>query len=62
LVAFYYSKYHTVQSKPFTMASLFKVAFVTFGLMSGANAWGALGHATVAYVAQNYVSADTATW
>ncbi|KAJ5548541.1 hypothetical protein N7513_005775 [Penicillium frequentans] len=44
------------------MASLSKVAFVTFGLMNGANAWGALGHATVAYVAQSYLSADTATW
>lgn len=44
------------------MASLTKIAFVTFGFMSGANAWGSLGHATVAYVAQNYLSADTAAW
>ncbi|KAJ5633099.1 hypothetical protein N7490_009438 [Penicillium lividum] len=44
------------------MASLYKVALVTFGLTTGANAWGALGHATVAYVAQNYLSSDTAAW
>lgn len=44
------------------MASVSKVAFVTFGLLNGVNAWGALGHATVAYVAQHYLSADTATW
>ena len=28
----------------------------------GAFAWGALGHATVAYVAQNYLNDDTASW
>ncbi|KAJ5652653.1 hypothetical protein N7507_010079 [Penicillium longicatenatum] len=44
------------------MASLSKIAIVTCGLLNGANAWGSLGHATVAYVAQNYLSADTATW
>ncbi|KAJ5930851.1 hypothetical protein N7466_006344 [Penicillium verhagenii] len=44
------------------MASFSKIAFVAFGLTSGANAWGALGHATVAYVAQHYLAADTATW
>ncbi|KAJ5771965.1 hypothetical protein N7520_002494 [Penicillium odoratum] len=44
------------------MAALYKVALVTFGLMTGANAWGSLGHATVAYVAQNYLSSDTAAW
>lgn len=26
------------------------------------NAWGTLGHETVAFIAQNFVSADTATW
>ncbi|KAI0473671.1 nuclease s1 [Xylariaceae sp. FL0804] len=28
----------------------------------GAQAWGSLGHATVAYIAQNYVSSSTASW
>ncbi|KAJ5175679.1 uncharacterized protein N7482_001556 [Penicillium canariense] len=44
------------------MAPLSKITLVTLGSVGGANAWGALGHATVAYVAQNYVSASTAAW
>ncbi|KAJ5204102.1 uncharacterized protein N7498_004981 [Penicillium cinerascens] len=44
------------------MAPLSKVALVAFGAINGANAWGVLGHATVAYVAQNYASSDTASW
>ncbi|EPS30987.1 Nuclease PA3 [Penicillium oxalicum] len=44
------------------MARLSKIALVTLGSLSGVNAWGALGHATVAYVAQNYLSASTASW
>lgn len=28
----------------------------------GVGAWGTLGHATVAYIAQNYVSEEVATW
>ncbi|KAJ7871563.1 S1/P1 nuclease-domain-containing protein [Mycena leptocephala] len=30
--------------------------------LQGVRAWGALGHATIAYVAQNYVTAETASW
>ena len=30
--------------------------------MPCAQAWGVLGHATVAYIAQNYLSTSTATW
>ncbi|KAJ7465154.1 putative nuclease PA3 [Mycena latifolia] len=39
-------------------------SYVLLGLatLQGVRAWGALGHATVAYVAQNYVSAETASW
>jgi hypothetical protein len=44
------------------MVSLSKIAFVTFGAINGANAWGALGHATVAYVAQHYISSEAASW
>lgn len=35
---------------------------LTLAALQGVNAWGALGHATVAYVAQNYVTDATATW
>jgi len=30
--------------------------------LQGVRAWGVLGHATVAYIAQNYVSDETASW
>ncbi|EFX03737.1 nuclease s1 [Grosmannia clavigera kw1407] len=30
--------------------------------LQGAHAWGSLGHATVAYVAQDFVTADTKAW
>lgn len=35
---------------------------VTLGALQGVRAWGSLGHATIAYIAQNYVSDDVATW
>ncbi|KAJ5464516.1 Nuclease PA3 [Penicillium daleae] len=44
------------------MARLSKVVLVTLGSLTGVNAWGVLGHATVAYIAQNYVSSSTASW
>ncbi|KAF7715894.1 Uncharacterized protein PECH_005769 [Penicillium ucsense] len=44
------------------MTRFSKIAVVTLGSLSGVNAWGVLGHATVAYVAQNYLSASTASW
>ncbi|GME27571.1 Nuclease s1 [Neofusicoccum parvum] len=31
-------------------------------LLPAASAWGTLGHETVAFIAQNFVSADTKTW
>ncbi|KAJ7681564.1 nuclease PA3 [Mycena rosella] len=39
-------------------------SYVILGLatLHGVHAWGVLGHATVAYVAQNYLSAATASW
>jgi hypothetical protein len=39
-------------------------SYVVLGLASlhGVRAWGVLGHATVAYVAQNFVTAEVATW
>lgn len=39
-------------------------SYVLFGLVTlqGVHAWGVLGHATVAYIAQNYLTADTASW
>ncbi|KAL7793774.1 S1/P1 nuclease domain-containing protein [Trichoderma ceciliae] len=44
------------------MPSISKIALVTLTSLQGANAWGTLGHATVAYVAQHYLNADTASW
>ncbi|EPE09384.1 s1 p1 nuclease [Ophiostoma piceae UAMH 11346] len=35
---------------------------VGLACLQGAHAWGALGHATVAYVAQNFVDAEVKTW
>ena len=31
-------------------------------LASGTNAWGSLGHATVAQIANNYLTSDTEIW
>lgn len=44
------------------MARLSHVALIALGMTKGAQAWGALGHATVAYVAQHYVSPEAASW
>ncbi|KAJ5594595.1 uncharacterized protein N7459_000803 [Penicillium hispanicum] len=44
------------------MRSRFPIALVVFGASRGVDAWGALGHATVAYIAQHYVSSSTASW
>lgn len=40
------------------------LSYVCLGLAAaqGAHAWGALGHATVAYIAQNYADDAMATW
>lgn len=35
---------------------------LTLTTLKGAQAWGVLGHATVAYVAQNYLDSTTAAW
>lgn len=44
------------------MIPLSKTVLLGLGAVNGVHAWGALGHATVAYVAQHYVSSDTASW
>ncbi|KAJ5145687.1 uncharacterized protein N7515_000251 [Penicillium bovifimosum] len=44
------------------MVSLTRVALVALGAAHGANAWGELGHAAVAYVAQKYVTPEAASW
>ncbi|KAJ7720837.1 putative nuclease PA3, partial [Mycena metata] len=36
--------------------------FLGLTTLQGAHAWGVLGHATVAYVAQNYLTTEVATW
>lgn len=41
---------------------LTKSVLLALGAAQGAAAWGVLGHATVAYIAQAYVSKDVATW
>jgi hypothetical protein len=44
------------------MPSMSKIALATLATLQGAHAWGVLGHATVAYVAQHYLNAATASW
>lgn len=39
-----------------------RALLLTLGALQGVSAWGVLGHATVAYVAQNFVTASTKTW
>lgn len=38
------------------------ILLLTFAALRGVNAWGSLGHATVAYIAQNYVTDEVASW
>lgn len=35
---------------------------LTVAALQGVRAWGTLGHATIAYIAQNYVTDDVASW
>lgn len=35
---------------------------VTLISLQGVKAWGSLGHATIAYIAQNYVTDEVASW
>ncbi|KAH7029776.1 putative nuclease PA3 [Microdochium trichocladiopsis] len=42
--------------------TLIKTLVLGLACANTASAWGVLGHATVAYVAQNYVDSATATW
>lgn len=39
-----------------------RAILIGLATLKGVQAWGALGHATVAYVAQNYLNSATATW
>ena len=45
---------------PFAMAT--SILLLGLAGFQGAHAWGVLGHATVAYIAQNYVTAATESW
>ncbi|KAJ9267951.1 hypothetical protein DTO195F2_285 [Paecilomyces variotii] len=40
------------------------ISYILLGLAAtqGTHAWGVLGHATVAYIAQNYVNSEVASW
>ncbi|KAM0511242.1 hypothetical protein ACHAPE_010052 [Trichoderma viride] len=44
------------------MPSISKVALTALASVQGAQAWGVLGHATVAYIAQHYLNSATASW
>ncbi|KAL7898933.1 S1/P1 nuclease domain-containing protein [Trichoderma sp. SZMC 28014] len=44
------------------MPSISKIALTTLASVQGAQAWGVLGHATVAYIAQHYLNSATASW
>ncbi|CAG8919260.1 unnamed protein product [Penicillium salamii] len=44
------------------MVALSKFALAAVGFAHSASAWGSLGHATVAYIAQHYLSEGTASW
>ncbi|KAJ7230862.1 nuclease s1 [Mycena haematopus] len=37
-------------------------ALLGLATLQGVSAWGVLGHATIAYIAQNYVTPQTASW
>ncbi|KAJ9295513.1 hypothetical protein DTO271G3_5969 [Paecilomyces variotii] len=40
------------------------ISYILLGLAAtqGTHAWGVLGHATIAYIAQNYVNSEVASW
>lgn len=44
------------------MAMALSLLLLPLAVVPGVSAWGSLGHATVAYIAQNYVSDEVATW
>jgi hypothetical protein len=44
------------------MMIVLKFAAVLLGTVQSVHAWGALGHATVAYIAQYYSLPNTACW
>ncbi|EGX94300.1 nuclease PA3, putative [Cordyceps militaris CM01] len=44
------------------MVSFYRTAVIAATAFQGAKAWGVLGHATVAYIAQHYLTNDTAVW
>lgn len=44
------------------MMIVLNYAAVLLGTVQSVHAWGNLGHATVAYIAQNYVHPNTACW
>lgn len=44
------------------MPSLLRFAVLGLTAAQAARAWGRLGHATVAYVAQTYLTSEAASW
>ncbi|KAJ7196659.1 putative nuclease PA3 [Mycena pura] len=44
------------------MQSLTSLALLSLGAAPAVHAWGVVGHATIAYIAQNFVKDTTATW
>ncbi|OAA48053.1 Phospholipase C/P1 nuclease, core [Beauveria brongniartii RCEF 3172] len=44
------------------MVSFYRTTVIAAAAFQGAQAWGVLGHATVAYIAQNYLTNDTTVW
>jgi hypothetical protein len=40
----------------------YKPLLLAFGAIRAVHGWGVLGHATVAYIAQNFLDDDVASW
>ena len=57
-----YRKPFFTELPPLETMSISKSLLVTLAALRGVHGWGVLGHATVAYVAQHYLNADTASW
>lgn len=41
---------------------MYKSLIVALGAVRAVHGWGVLGHATVAYIAQNFLDDDVASW
>ena len=49
-------------SKLFVRPTMYSLLLLGLGAVHSANAWGDLGHETIAYIAQNFVKSSTETW